>query len=250
MVSVDGICEAQSKVVIITGASSGIGRATAAKLASEGHQTVLAARRTDRLTDVADQIIATGGRATVRPVDVTDRFAVRSLVDRVVDELGQVDVLVGNAGVMPLSRLDAGLVDEWDQMIDVNIRGLLYSIAATLPHFQRQDRGHFVNLTSIAAHDVIPMSAVYSATKFATWAITEGLRLECSSRIRVTAISPGMVATEATDVITDPAAAELVNRVARVAISADNIANAISYAVSQPPEVDVNEIIVRPAEQR
>lgn len=248
--SVDGICEVQNKVVVITGASSGIGQATAAKLASEGHQTVLAARRVDRLTEVADQITATGGRATVRPVDVTDRFAVRSLVDGVVNELGRVDVLVGNAGLMPLSRLDALLVDEWEQMIDVNIRGLLYCIAATLPHFQRQDRGHFVNLTSIAAHDVIPMSAIYSATKFATWAITEGLRLECSSRIRVTAISPGMVATEAANVITDPAASQLVNTVGRVAISADNVANAISYAVSQPPDVDVNEIIVRPAGQR
>lgn len=240
----------ENKVVIITGASSGIGKATADKLASEGHQTVLAARRVDRLTEVADQITAAGGRATVRPLDVTDRLAVRSLVDGVVNELGRVDVLVSSAGVMPLSRLDALLVEEWDQMIDVNIRGLLYCIAATLPHFQRQDRGHFVNLTSIAAHDVIPMSAIYSATKFATWAITEGLRLECSSSIRVTAISPGMVATEAANVISDPAASHLVNTVGRVAMTADNIANAISYAVSQPPEVDVNEIIVRPAGQR
>lgn len=246
----DNICEVHNEVVIITGASSGIGQATAAKLSSEGYHTVLAARRVDRLTEVAGQITAAGGRATVRPVDVTDRFAVRSLVDGVVDELGRVDVVVNNAGVMPLSRLDALLVDEWDQMIDVNIRGLLYCIAATLPHFRRQDRGHFVNLISIAAHDVIPMSAIYSATKFATWAITEGLRLECSSHIRVTAISPGMVATEAANAITDPAASQLLNKVGSVAISADNIADAISYALSQRPEVDVNEIIVRPAGQR
>jgi NADP-dependent 3-hydroxy acid dehydrogenase YdfG len=240
----------QNKVVVITGASSGIGQAAATRLATQGHQVVLAARRVDRLTEVADQITAQGGQATVRAVDVTNRFAVASVVDGVVDQFGRIDVLIGNAGLMPLSRLDALLVEEWDQMIDVNVRGLLYSIAAALPHFQRQDSGHFVTLTSIAAHDVIPMSAVYSATKFAAWAITEGLRLESPPGIRVTAISPGMVATEAANIITDPDAQALVRTVGGIAISADAIADAIAYAISQPPEVDVNEVIIRPTAQR
>jgi NADP-dependent 3-hydroxy acid dehydrogenase YdfG len=239
-----------NKIVVITGASSGIGQATATKLGAQGHHVVLAARRVDRLTEVAHQISEQGGQATVRPVDVTDRFAVASLVDSVVDEFGRIDVLVGNAGRMPLSRLDALLVDEWDQMIDVNVRGLLYSIAAALPHFQRQESGHFITMASIAAHAVIPMSAVYSATKYAAWAITEGLRLESIPGIRVTAISPGVVATELAGAITDPAAQAMVRTVGGIAISADAIAEAVSYAISQPPEVDVNEVIVRPAAQR
>jgi len=240
----------QNKIVVITGASSGIGQASAIKLGAQGHRVIAAARRVDRLTEVAHQITAQGGRATVRPVDVTDRSAVASLVEGVVEEFGRIDVLVGNAGLMPLSRLDALLVDEWDQMIDVNVRGLLYSIAAALPHFERQESGHFITMTSIAAHAVIPMSAVYSATKFAAWAITEGLRLESAPNIRVTAISPGMVATEAASTITDPAAQALVRTVGGIAISPDVIADAISYAISQPPGVDVSEVIVRPAAQR
>ena len=236
--------------MVITGASSGIGEAAALKLATEGHHVILAARRFDRLSEIAEKITAAGGHASVRSVDVTDKSAIAAVVDSVVDDFGRLDVMIANAGVMPLSRLDALLLEQWDHMIDVNIRGLLYSIAAALPHFQQQGHGHFVTMTSIAGHEVIPMSAVYSATKFATWAITEGLRLESSPSIRVTTISPGMVATEVGATITDPAALELVSKVADIAISPDAIASAISYALSQPPEVDVNEITVRPAAQR
>jgi NADP-dependent 3-hydroxy acid dehydrogenase YdfG len=239
-----------TKVVVITGASSGIGQSSAIRLAAEGHHVVLAARRADRLAGVAEKIAADGGHATARPVDVTDRGAVASLIDSVVDDFGRLDVLIGNAGQMPLSRLDALQVDKWDQMIDVNIRGLLYSIAAALPHFGRQRSGHFVSIASIAAHDVVPMSAVYSATKFAVWALTEGLRLESDPGIRVSTISPGLVATELGNTITDPAARNLVSTFGGIAISPDAIAAAISYAISQPPDVDVSEIIVRPAAQR
>jgi NADP-dependent 3-hydroxy acid dehydrogenase YdfG len=240
----------ESKVVVITGASSGIGQAGAIRLAAEGHHVVLAARRADRLAAIATKIAADGGQAMARPVDVTDRGAVASLIDGVVDDLGRVDVLVGNAGVMPLSPLNSLLVDEWDHMIDVNIRGLLYSVAAVLPHFGRQRSGHFVSIASIAAHDVVPTSAVYSATKFAAWALTEGLRLESDPGIRVTTISPGLVATELGNTITDPAAREFVETLAQIAVSPDAIAAAISYAINQPPDIDVNEIIVRPAAQR
>lgn len=239
-----------NKVVAITGAGSGIGRATAVKLSLEGHHVVLTGRRPDRLSELAAKISADGGRATAMPVDVTDRLAMTSAIDSVIREVGRLDVMMCNAGVMPLSRLDSLLVDQWDQMIDVNVRGLLHSIAAALPHFQRQEHGHFVTMTSIASHQVVPMSAVYSATKFATRAITEGLRLESSPGVRVTAISPGMVATELSATITDAAALELVGTVAGIAISPESVASAISYAISQPPEVDVSEIIVRPAAQR
>lgn len=241
---------AQNKIVAITGAGSGIGRATAVRLGSEGHHVVLAGRRADPLSELAAKISAEGGQATAIPVDVTDRSAMASVIDSVIREFGRLDVMVANAGVMPLSRLDALLVDQWDQMIDVNVRGLLHSIAAALPHFQRQGHGHFITMTSIASHDVVPMSAVYSATKFATLAITDGLRLESSPGVRVTAISPGMVATELVETITDPAALDLVSSVAGIAISPDSVASAICYAISQPPEVEVSEIIVRPTAQR
>jgi NADP-dependent 3-hydroxy acid dehydrogenase YdfG len=238
------------KVVVITGASSGIGRATAARLAADGHHVVLAARRTDRLEEIADKIISEGGQATARPVDVTDRAAVTALIDGVVNDFSQLDVVIGNAGVMPLSRLDALRLDEWDWMINVNIGGLLNSIAAVLPHFQRQGSGHFVTTTSTASHQVVPTSAVYSATKFAAWAITEGLRQESDPGIRVTAISPGATATELANSVTDPLAQGFVQSLIGLAISADAVANAISYAIAQPADVDVSEIIIRPAAQR
>jgi NADP-dependent 3-hydroxy acid dehydrogenase YdfG len=221
-----------NKVVIVTGASSGIGQATAIKLGGEGHQVVLAARRTDRLNDVAEKINADGGTAVARAVDVTDRDDVARLVDDAVSEFGRVDVFVNNAGVMPLSRLDALLVDEWNQMIDVNVRGLLHAIA------------------SIGAHEVVPTGAVYCASKYAAWAITEGLRLESDPSIRVTTISPGVVESELADSISDPTAQEAMRTYRAISIPADAIAAAISYAIGQPPDVDVNEIIVRPAGQR
>ena len=239
-----------NKVVVVTGASSGIGQATALRLGGEGYRVLLAARRTDRLEDIAAKINADGGTAVARAVDVTDRADVAALVDAVVAEFGSLDVFVNNAGVMPLSRLDALLVDEWDQMIDVNIRGLLHGIAATLPHFKRQGGGHFVTIASIGAHEVVQTGAVYCASKYAAWAITEGLRLESDPSIRVTAISPGVVESELADSISDPTAQAAMRTYRAVSIPADSIASAISYAIGQPPDVDVNEIIVRPAGQR
>jgi NADP-dependent 3-hydroxy acid dehydrogenase YdfG len=239
-----------SKVVAVTGASSGIGEATALRLAADGHHVVLGARREDRLTSLAEKIRAAGGSADVRRLDVTDRHDMTEFVDAAVDAHGRIDVLVNNAGLMPLSRLDALLVDEWDRMIDVNIRGLLYGIAAAMPHFQRQNSGHFVTIASIAAHTVSPTAAVYSATKHAAWAITEGLRQEADPAIRVTTISPGVVASELADTITDPAAQALMVRYRANTIPADAIADAIAYAIAQPTDVDVNEMIIRPTRQR
>ncbi len=163
---------------------------------------------------------------------------------------GRIDVLVNNAGVGPLSRLDALLTDEWNHTIDVNIRGLLHGIAAALPHFQRRGAGHFVTIASVGAHEVMPTGAVYCATKYAAWAITEGLRLEVNPSIRVTTISPGIVESEIADATTDPATREAIRAFRKTPISADAIAAAISYAISQPSDVDVNEIVIRPTTQR
>lgn len=239
-----------SKIVLVTGASSGIGESTAIRLAAEGHHVVLGARRTDRLQALVEKIHSDGGAASAHRLDVTDRDDVRAVVDRVVEEHGRIDVIVNNAGVMPLSRLDALLVDEWDQMIDVNVRGLLHGIAAVLPHFGRQGGGHVVTVASIAAHEVVPTSAVYSASKFAAWAITEGLRLESDPGIRATTITPGVVESELAEHISDPATQDFVRVYRRNVIPADAIARAISFALDQPADVDVNEIIVRPAAQR
>ena len=241
---------AGGKVVLVTGASSGIGEATALRLAADGHHVVLGARREDRLEKIANAISGTGGSVTTRRVDVTDRADVAAFADAAVREHGRIDVIVNNAGVMPLSRLDALLVDEWDRMIDVNVRGLLHGIAATLPHFRSRGSGHFVTVASIAAHAVSPAAAVYAGTKYAAWAITEGLRQELDPAIRVTTISPGVVESELADTITDPGARAAMEVYRARSIPADAIAAAISYAISQPDDVDVNEMIVRPAGQR
>ncbi|MCZ2828520.1 SDR family oxidoreductase [Modestobacter sp. VKM Ac-2986] len=238
------------KVVVLTGASSGIGAATALRLAAEGHHVVLAARREDRLAELVAQIEAAGGSAEAHRVDVTVAADVRALLESVVATRGRVDVVVNNAGVMPLSRLDALRVDEWDLMIDVNVRGLLHGIAAALPHFQRQGSGHFVTVASVGAHAVSPTAAVYCGTKYAAWAITEGLRQELDPGIRVTTVSPGVVESELAGSITDPAAAELMRTYRRNTVPADTIAAAISYALAQPDGVDVTEIVVQPAAQR
>ncbi|WUH98370.1 SDR family oxidoreductase [Spirillospora sp. NBC_00431] len=236
-----------SKIVLVTGASSGIGEAVAARLVHEGHQVVAGARRVDRLTELA-------GRAGpgLHPVslDVTERASVEAFVQQAQDRFGRVDALIANAGVMPLSRLDAGLVQEWDRMIDVNVRGLLYGIAAALPRFEAQGSGHFVTIASVGAHEVAPTAAVYCATKHAAWAITEGLRLESPPSIRVTTISPGVVTSELAESITDPTAAEAMRAYRAHAIAPSAIADAVAYAMSQPADVDVNEIVVRPARQR
>lgn len=238
------------KVVLITGASSGIGQATALRLAADGHHVVIGARREDRLTELADKIRANGGSVDAVRLDVTDRADVTTFVDDAVARHGRVDVIVNNAGVMPLSRLDSLLVDEWDRMLDVNVRGLLHGIAAALPVFQRQNGGHFVTVASIGAHQVVPTGAVYCATKYAAWAITEGLRQEADPSIRVTTVSPGVVESELANTITEPGAQEMMRTYRAESIPPSAIADAIAYAINQPDNVDVNELIIRPARQR
>ena len=237
------------KTVLITGASSGIGAATARVLADAGHTVVLGARRTDRLDALVAEIRAAGGAASAHRLDVTDREDVRAFVDAARAAHGRVDVLINNAGVMPLSPLDSLLVDEWDAMIDVNVRGLLHGIAAALPVMQQQGSGHLITVASIGAHLVVPTSAVYCGTKYAAWAITEGLRQEVGDRIRVTTVSPGVTESELADTITDPAAAAAMVEYRRDALPADAIARGVAYAIAQPDGVDVNELIIRPTAQ-
>jgi NADP-dependent 3-hydroxy acid dehydrogenase YdfG len=235
----------ESKVVVITGASSGIGEATALQLAGSGARVVVAARRTGRLETLVDQITKSGGSARFRGVDVTKLADMQALVDYAKAEFGQVDVLVNNAGVMPLSPLSAIKVDEWDRMIDVNVRGVLHGIAAVLPDMKARGEGHIINVASIGAHVVVPTAAVYCATKYAVWALSEGLRQE-NSDLRVTIISPGVVESELADTISDAATAELIRDYRRIAIEPDAVARAIAFAIAQPRHVDVSEIIVRP----
>ncbi|MCP2250215.1 NADP-dependent 3-hydroxy acid dehydrogenase YdfG [Lentzea aerocolonigenes] len=236
------IVVAMSKVVLISGASSGIGEATARVLAAAGHQVFLGARREDRLAALADEI---GG--AYAPLDVTSRESFQSFVDAAVERYGRVDVLVNNAGVMPLSLMSSLKLDEWDRMVDVNIKGVLNGIGAVLPRFT--DGGHVVNVASIAAHMVMPTAAVYCATKYAVWALSEGLRQE-SENLRVTVISPGVTESELADTITEEFSASMMEDFRKVAIPASAIGDAIAYAISQPESVDVNEIVVRPTAQR
>lgn len=235
----------QDKVILITGASSGIGAATARKLAAGGAKLLLGARRTDRLEALKAEIVAAGGTAELRRLDVTDRADMAAFVAAARARWGRVDVIVNNAGVMPLSPLNAGKVEEWDRMIDVNIRGVLNGIAAALPVMEAQGFGQFVNIASIGAHAVFPTAAVYCATKYAVWAISEGLRQE-TDRIRVTVISPGTTESELADSITHEGSAEGMKAFRAITIPAAAIADAIAYAVSQPAGVDVSEMIVRP----
>jgi NADP-dependent 3-hydroxy acid dehydrogenase YdfG len=239
-----------AKTILVTGASSGIGAATARRLALAGHRVVLAARRADRLAALVAELRAPDVAVEAAELDVTDRAAVRAAVDGIVDRHGRLDVVVANAGVMPLSRLDALLVDEWDRMLDVNVRGLLHTVAAVLPQFAAQHGGHFVTVASVGAREVVPTSAVYSATKFAAWAVTEGLRQESDPSIRITTISPGVTESELATHITDPAAAAGMVAYRANAISAEAVATAISFAVDAPAGVDVNEIVIRPTAQR
>jgi NADP-dependent 3-hydroxy acid dehydrogenase YdfG len=233
------------KVILITGASSGIGEATARMLASKGAHMVLGARRADRLEKLVKEIRESGGVAHFRPLDVTRLEDVQAFANFALETHGRIDVVINNAGVMPLSKLEELKIDEWNRMIDVNIRGLLYGIAAGLPVMKRQGRGQFVNVSSIGGHHVYPTSAVYSATKFAVIAISEGLRQE-NDNIRVTVISPGVTESELADSITDQGAREAMKEFRRIAIPPEAIARAIAFAVEQPDDVDVNEIIVRP----
>ncbi|WP_026910315.1 SDR family oxidoreductase [Patulibacter minatonensis] len=237
------------KTVLITGASSGIGAATARVLAEAGHRVVLGARRTDRLDALVAELREGGATASARRLDVTDAADVVAFVEAARDEHGRVDVLINNAGVMPLSPLESLLVDQWDAMIDVNLRGLLHGIAAALPVMRAQGSGQLITVASIGAHLVVPTSAVYSATKFAAWAVTEGLRQEVGDRIRVTTISPGVTESELASTITDPDAAAAMVEYRRDALPASAVARAIAYAIDQPDDVDVNEIVVRPTAQ-
>ncbi|MFE3865580.1 SDR family oxidoreductase [Streptomyces goshikiensis] len=237
----------EAKVVAITGASSGIGEETARRLAGDGHRLLLGARRTDRLDALTREINEAGGTAAFRRLDATDAADVRDFVAAAQERYGRVDVMVNNAGVMPLSPLDALKVDEWDRMIDVNVRGVLHGIAAALPVMRAQGGGHFVNVASVGAYEVSPTAAVYCATKFAVRAISEGLRQESDGSVRVTLVSPGVTESELAEGISDPAAREAMKAYRAVALPASAIAGAIAYAVAQPAGVDVNEIVVRPA---
>jgi NADP-dependent 3-hydroxy acid dehydrogenase YdfG len=233
------------KVVAITGASSGIGEATALLLAERGARLVLGARREDRLADLAAR---TGG--VHARTDVTRREDLHSLVALAVERFGRLDVLVGNAGAGPISPLDDLRVDEWDEMVDVNIKGVLHGIAAALPVFRAQRAGHFVTTASTAAFRVAPAMAVYAGTKVAVRAICEGLRQESGGTLRVTTVSPGVVHTDFAEASANP---EVRARIAgmrdEIAISPDAIARAVAFAIEQPADVDVNEIVVRPAAQ-
>jgi NADP-dependent 3-hydroxy acid dehydrogenase YdfG len=239
------------KVVVITGASSGLGEATARLLSSEGATVVLGARRVDRLQSLADELTKRGGKALIVATDVTDRAQVKRLVDAAVKTYGRIDVMINNAGLMQQSPLDQLKVDEWDNMIDINIKGVLYGIAAALPHMQRQKAGHIINVSSVAGHKVTPAGTVYSATKHAVRAISEGLRVEVKPyNVRTTVISPGAVATELPTHITDPNSATNIQQFYEgVAIPADSFARAVAFALSQPEDVDVNEILFRPTRQ-
>lgn len=228
------------KIVVVTGASSGLGEATVRLLSAEGATVVLGARRVDRLQTLAKELETRGGRALALTTDVSQREQVKALVDTAVQTYGRIDVMINNAGLMPQALLERLKVDEWDRMIDVNLKGVLYGIAAALPHMQRQKFGHIINVSSVAGHKVGPGFAVYAATKFAVRALSEGLRQEVKPyNIRTTVISPGAVATELPDSVTDPDASKRIRTFYdQVAVPANSFARAVAFAMSQPEEVE------------
>ncbi|MGE6665750.1 SDR family oxidoreductase [Paenibacillus xylanexedens] len=236
----------KGKVVVITGASSGIGESTARLLAQHGAHVVIGARRMERLEALANSIRVEGGSVEYYSLDVTRLEEVQTIVDLAQTRYGRVDVILNNAGVMPLSSLESLKVDEWNRMIDVNIRGVLHGIAAGLPVMKKQGFGQFINIASIGAYAVSPTAAVYCATKYAVRAISEGLRQEVGGDIRVTLVSPGVTESELADTISDEEARDLMKEYRRISIPASAIAQSILFAISQPAEVDVNEIVVRP----
>lgn len=239
----------REKVVVITGASSGIGEATARLLASQGARVVLGARRLDRLQNIAADIQSAGGSAVYQQLDVTELDQVQDIVQLALSRFGRLDVVINNAGVMPLSPLEALKIEEWNRMIDINIRGVLHGIAAGLPVMKKQGFGQFINIASIGAYAVSPTAAVYCATKYAVRAISEGLRQEAGRDIRVTLVSPGVTTSELAESISDEEAKELMKTYRADALPASAIAKAIAYAIEQPTEVDVNELVVRPTAQ-
>lgn len=239
------------KTIVITGASSGMGAAAARHLAAQGAQVVLGARRAGRLDALVAEIAAIDGTATAVTTDVTKRADVQKLVDTAVETYGRIDVLINNAGVMPLSPLERLKIDEWDQMIDVNLKGVLYGVAAALPYMKDQKSGHIINLSSVAGHKLFAGSAVYSATKFAVRALSEGLRQEVKPyNIRTTIISPGAVKTELLDHISEQDV-QRANQdyVGQVGVPAESFARLVAFAISQPEDVDINEILFRPTAQ-
>ncbi|WP_323816483.1 SDR family oxidoreductase [Cellvibrio sp. NN19] len=241
----------EGKVIVITGASSGLGEATARRLSSEGAKLVLGARRIDRLQALAEELTVLGGEAVAVATDVTSLSDVKNLIDTAVREFGKVDVLLNNAGIMPLAPFERLQVDDWSRMIDINIKGVLHGIAAALPHMQSQKSGHIINVSSVYGHIVAPGAGVYCCTKAAVRALSEGLRQEVKPyNIRTTIISPGAVSTELLNSITQQDVADQVKKVVdEIAIPADSFARTISFAVSQPEDVDINEIVFRPTKQ-
>ncbi|MDN5603721.1 MAG: SDR family oxidoreductase [Staphylococcus equorum] len=239
----------KDKVVVITGASSGIGEETVSLLSENGAKLVLGARRVDRLEKIQQRI---GNNISIQKTDVTQPDEVNALIETAYKDFGRVDVLINNAGLMPQSFLEKNKQDEWNQMIDVNIKGVLYGVGAVLPYMREQKSGHIINLASVAGHVVFPGSAVYSGTKYAVRAITEGLRQEeasVGSNIRTTILSPGAIDTELTDHISDKQMKQGIDEVYKDAIKPDAIARAINYAINEPEESSVNEFIIRPSSQ-
>lgn len=241
----------QGKVVVITGASSGNGEATARHLSAQGASVVLGARRVERIQSLAKELTGRGGKALAVATDVTQYDQVKRLVDAAVQAYGRIDVMLNNAGLMPHSPLERLKIDDWNRTIDVNLKGVLYGIAAALPHMKQQKSGHFINVSSVAGHKVRPGSAVYAATKTAVLVLSEGLRQEVKPyNIRTTVISPGALATELANSITEPDIAENVGKFMReVALPADSFARVVAFAISQPEDMDINEILFRPTRQ-
>ena len=242
----------KDKVAIITGASSGIGYATALALSKAGAKVAIGARRTDKLTELENKIKENGGEVFSKKLDVTKKSECDSFVNDVLQKWNSIDILVNNAGLMPLSFVKNLKIDEWDQMIDVNIKGVLYCTAAVISHMKEKKSGHIVNISSVAGRIVFPAGSVYCATKHAITAFSEGLRQELSvrSNIRVTCIEPGVVATELTNTITDESLQSFVEGAKKMeSLQAEDIANAILYAVESPNHVNVNEVLIRPTTQ-
>jgi NADP-dependent 3-hydroxy acid dehydrogenase YdfG len=240
----------EGKVVVITGASSGLGEATARLLSAQGATVVLGARRADRIRSLADELTASGGKALAITTDVTHYDQVKRLVDAAVQTFGHIDVMINNAGLMPSSPLERLKIDDWNRMIDVNIKGALYGIAAALPYMKQRKAGHIINVSSVAGHKIRAGGAVYAATKHAVLALSEGLRLEVKPyNIRTTVISPGAVATELPNSVTEPDIAENMRKIYEIAIPAESFARSVAFAISQPEDVDVNEILFRPTRQ-
>ncbi|MGI0064028.1 MAG: SDR family oxidoreductase [Nitrosopumilaceae archaeon] len=242
----------KDKVAIVTGASSGIGYATALALSKSGAKVAIGARRTDKLLELENKIRQNGGEAFSQKLDVTKKSDCNSFVDATIKKWGGVDILVNNAGLMPLSFVKNLKIDEWDQMIDVNIKGVLYCTAAVIPHMHAKKSGHIINISSVAGRIVFPSGSVYCATKHAVTAFSEGLRQEFSTRsnIRVTCIEPGVVSTELTNTITDESLQSFVETSKKMnSLNAEDIANAILFAVEAPSHVNINEVLIRPTTQ-